>query len=116
MSCSNIKSSNVVINAIQGNSIFRSFELTNSEGVLDTSGIAHLYFTCSQLDCQKELIYNESTQRWELSISYTETASFPPRSTTFNLSAIFADETRATPIFEGKFNVIRNTNQIEEGD
>lgn len=76
------------------------------------SDIDSIYFTCHELDIEKQLVYDSNIEKWVLKIEAAETKTYKTITTDYDLTIKFTDDDISTVLYRGIFKVLPKVNEV----
>ena len=83
------------------------------EGLEDLSSIDSVYFSCSKLQLERELTYDQDIKAYVLLITADETSKLKPMTTDFDITVKIGSSIIKTGLYRGKLYVLDKNNPVE---
>lgn len=83
------------------------------EGLEDLSSINSVYFSCSKLEMERELTYDQDIEAYVLLITSDETSAFKPMVTDFDITVKIGTSVIKTGLYRGKLVILDKNNPVE---
>jgi len=100
-------------NIIQGDSYKAKIILKNSVGQeIDPESVSSIYFTCHELNIQKQITYDDELEYYKLELQPSETAQFKVGEFSFDITVIFTATSIRTMVYEGNLLILAKHNPI----
>ena len=101
------------IHLIQGDSLKRLVEVKSDGRKIPPEEIDHIYFSSTQLDITKELIYDTESESYILTFNSNETNTFPPGKYTYDLTLYFSGSAIETCVYNGDIKIYPKDNEVD---
>ena len=100
------------IEIIQGDTIEKNVVISG----VDNSDIEKVYFTSEKLNIEKELPFDDVSEKWLLRLESSETKDYEETTTDFDITVKFVDSDILTGIYRGLLKVLPKTNKVGDLD
>jgi len=103
---------------IQGDSYQKSVQILKcnhgEHEIIPHELIDKVIITSKSLNINKELAYDDENKKYLLNLTSSETASFKPQITNYDLTVIFTDSKIKTICYNGQVKILEKSNTLDE--